>query len=80
MPDLSPRDLQEVLDKLVEIIGSRTETAREAFEEEKDLSEAEIFLRQKERKERCAASPLVPAANNPLCCSLLGNKIKLFPS
>ena len=62
MPDLSPRDLQEVLDKLVEIIGSRTETAREAFEEEKDLSEAEIFLRQKERKEREDAAKAIKAA------------------
>ena len=62
MADLSPRDLQEVLDKLVELFGNKNENIKQVIDEEKGLSDAEIFLRQKEIKEREDAAKAIKAA------------------
>ena len=62
MADLSPRDLQEVLDKLVDLFGSRTEKAREEIAETEVLSEAERLLRQREQRERKEAADEIKKA------------------
>lgn len=62
MADLSSRDLQEVLDKLVDLFGSRTETAREAIAETEVLTEGERLLRQREQRERKEAAEEIKKA------------------